>query len=419
MLQTQLGYPGVKYQRLRLVKLPLNGAIWRIPESFPPALSSLIKQGTQSMLKLAIVTNCPAPYRIPVYQRLSQVPGIQLKVIYCCEREPNRFWDLPALDVNHVFLRHRFVTWKDRYIHSNLDVISRLQQFGPNVIVTDGFNPTHLYAFGYARMKRIPHITMTDGTEVSEQTLSGLHRLIRRFVYARSKAFIYASNGGLKLFKSYGIPAARCYQSALCIDNAEFSPARHRPDQKRFDFIFCGRIERVKNPHFALEVARQVSIRLGRKTKMVFVGSGSEEQSVKNLAAQYSDQVQVEFNGFALQHELPSLYHSSRVFLFPTLWDPWGVVANEACAAGLPVIVSPEAGAAGELVRDGENGFICELTVDQWADRAALLLAQPDLLQKFSERSQTRVEEYTFDHAAAGILAACDSHYPFPLRAAA
>ena len=60
------------------------------------------------------------------------------------------------------------------------------------------------------------------------------------------------------------------------------------------------------------------------------------------------------FHGFAAQRELPDLYRSAKVFLFPTLADVWGVVANEACAAGLPVIVSPHAGVAGELVRDDD-----------------------------------------------------------------
>jgi glycosyltransferase involved in cell wall biosynthesis len=366
------------------------------------------------MIKIAIVTNCPAPYRIPVYQRVAQVPGIELQVIFCCEREPNRLWNLPALKFKHAFLRDRFITWKERYIHNNLDVLSSLQQFAPDVIVTDGFNPTHLYAFGYAKIKGLVHVVMTDGTDVSEVALSALHRIARRFVYAHSSAFIFASNGGKKLFESYGVPADRCYKSALCVDNDKFFPRRQGAEQKPFDFMFCGRIEAVKNPHFALEVAREVAIRLGRKIHILYVGDGSQQQDVRNAAAKCAELVHAEFNGFALQQELPSLYRSARIFLFPTQWDPWGVVANEACAAGLPVIVSPEAGAAGELVRNGENGFICELDLAQWTERAVLLLSHPNLLAKFSERSLTVVQEYTFENAAAGILAACAPHLSLP-----
>ncbi|MGV8894753.1 MAG: glycosyltransferase family 4 protein [Burkholderiaceae bacterium] len=358
------------------------------------------------MLKIAIVTNSPPPYRVPIYQRISQASGISLQVIFCCEREPHRKWDLPPLNFNHIFLRERFVKIGGRFIHNNYDVISSLSKFSPDVIVTNGFNPTYLYTFGYALAKGLPHVPMTDGTDISEQKLSYWHRVIRRFVFARSNAFISASFGGQKLYESYGIAAEYCFKSCLCIDNAVFSP-EPKQEEKLFDFIFCGRIEQGKGPLFALNVALEVAKTLNRKIRILFAGAGSQEESVKRAASLQQDLVEAEFNGFATQNELPSLYRSARVFLFPTLGDVWGVVANEACAAGLPVIVSPHAGVAGQLVIDGENGYVCDLNVNLWAERAALLLTHPDVYQRFSERSRFLVSEYTFDKAASGLLAAC------------
>lgn len=93
----------------------------------------------------------------------------------------------------------------------------------------------------------------------------------------------------------------------------------------------------------------------------------------------------------ATQHEPPRLYRSARISLFSTLWDLWGVIINKACAAGLP----------------GENEFVCDLNVSLWRERAALLLTQPDVYQRFAERSRSLVSEYTFDNAASGLLATC------------
>jgi glycosyltransferase involved in cell wall biosynthesis len=73
----------------------------------------------------------------------------------------------------------------------------------------------------------------------------------------------------------------------------------------------------------------------------------------------------------------------------------------------LPVIVSPHAGVTNELVSDGENGFVCELDVGAWAERAELLLTQPAVYQRFSRRSRSVVSEYTFENAALGLVAAC------------
>lgn len=356
-------------------------------------------------IKIALVTNCPAPYRIPALNRLAGTPGISLHVIYCCQREPNREWNLPPARYASTFLRERIIRFRDTYIHNNPDVVAALRRVAPDVIVTTGFNPTHLYAVGYGLYNRLPHVAMTDGTLDSEQCLSALHRWIRRLVYARTQTFVYASLGGKRLYASYGIPDAYCFGACLCVDNSAYAPP---PDQARqFDLLFCGRIEAVKNPFFALDVALRTARRLGRQVSILFVGTGSLEQQLKHQAQLCRDQVQASFNGFAAQEELPGLYRSARLFLFPTTYDPWGVVANEACAAGLPVLVSPHAGAAGELVLDGENGFVAELKPDLWTEHVVSLLTDPDRYRQFSERSRQLVSRYTFDHAAQGILAAC------------
>ncbi len=307
---------------------------------------------------------------------------------------------------DHVFLRERITTFKGRYIHNNPDVVGQLRAFAPDVVVTDQFNPTHLYAFGYAMFKGVAHVPMTDGTWLSEQALSRAHRLVRRFVYAKSSAFVSASIGGQKLYESYGIPAERCFKSYLCIDNDAYLQTSE-PAKKKFDLIFCGRIVPEKGPLFALRVAQETAKKLGRPIRMLFVGAGSEEARAKAFAALQPNLVEAEFHGFALQHDLPALYRSARVFLFPTQADVWGVVANEACAAGLPVIVSPHAGVAGELVIGGDNGFVCELDEQAWAEHAAMLLTRDDVWQEFSRRSLMLVREYSFDNAAAGLLAAC------------
>lgn len=357
-------------------------------------------------MRLAIITNHPPPFRIPVYEIIGNMPGIELQAIFCSRREPNRQWRLPPLRFNHVFLREHFVTRGDNFIHNNLDVLSALHRFAPDAIVTTGFNPTYLYAFSYAMAKGIAHVPMTDGTDVSERALSAWHKRIRRFVYRRSQAFIAASAGGQRLYESYGVAPQRCFRSCLCIDNEEYlRDATH--EEKKYDFIFCGRIVEGKNPLFALRVAHEAARSMGRKISILFVGSGSQEDRVRKEAALMADMVQADFNGFAGQNELPALYRSARLFLFPTLADVWGVVANEAAAAGLPIIVSPHAGVAGELVQHGDNGFVCELDVKLWSRHAVLLLTQPAVYERFALRSRALVSQYTFEQAAAGLVSAC------------
>jgi glycosyltransferase involved in cell wall biosynthesis len=355
---------------------------------------------------IALVTNGPVPYRIPALNQLAALPGIELHVIFCCKREPNRNWDLPPIEFACTYLQERIIRFSDRYIHNNPDVLPALRRLAPDVVITCGFNPTHLYAFAYAWLRQVPHVVMTDGTYDSEQTLSLLHRMVRRLVFARSSAFVWASIGGKKLFASYGIAAARCFRACLCVENTRFEEQVVEPE-RRFDFIFCGRMEAVKNPSFAFDVALATAARLKRKTRILYVGDGSEQGRLEERARWHGDTVEASFHGHATQRDLPLLYRSASIFLFPTSWDPWGVVANEACAAGLPVLVTPHAGAAGELIVDGQNGFVCDLDVDVWAERAVLLLTQPATYTAFSGCSLALVKGFTFKIASEGIMAAC------------
>lgn len=357
------------------------------------------------MTRIVLVTNTPPPYRVPIFNRLAHWPGLDFHAVFCAAREPNRQWDLPPMDFERHWLRERYLTVNGRYIHHNPDVVPLLHRLRPDVVVTDGFNPTYLYAFLYAKLRRWPHVAMTDGTEASERSLSFLHRLARRIVYRGTGGFIAAADGGIRLYRSYGIARERCFHSWLCIDNEAFTPP---PGLVRpFDFIFCGRTEAAKDPLFALAVARATAERLQRRTRLLVVGSGSLDNEIRQAALASSALVDVHCHGFASQGELPALYQSARVFLFPTHADVWGIVANEACAAGLPVLVTPHAGAAGELVIDGVNGWVHELDVDAWSARAAELLTDGQLWQRFSQAGLDAVRRYNFDSAAQGIVDAC------------
>lgn len=355
-------------------------------------------------LRIAMVTNIPAPYRLPIYEHLASDPTVDLCVFFCSGREPDREWDLGAASFKQVFLQEKFVSFRGRFIHTNPDVWGALRTFRPDVVITTGFNPTHLFAYAYTRLHGIRHVAMTDGTCRSEETLSAIHRWVRRRVYAGTRAFIGASDGSFALYRSYGIEPKRIFKSHLCANNAAFFDAT--AVEKRFDFIFCGRFVTIKNPLFAIEVVRQVSRRLGRRASVVFVGSGELEPEMRMAAEASAAETESVFAGFARQDELPQLYGSARILLFPTQWDPWGVVANEACAAGLPVLISPAAGSARELVRDGENGFVIPLNLETWVDAAVRLLSDSALYAAMSARSRALVQEYSFTNAAAGIAQA-------------
>lgn len=355
------------------------------------------------MPSLTIVTNIPAPYRIPIYQKLAEQLGYDnFHVVFCSQKEDNREWIIETNNFAHTFLKTNYIRWQGRYIHYNPEALKVLRQLDSDVVITTGFNPTHLLAFAYSLFYKKVHIPKTDGTFESEQKLTTFHRLIRRIVYHYSKTFLGASMGSLRLYESYGISRDRFFQSHLCANNKAFVPL---PDAARpFDLLFSGRFELEKNPLFALDVAAGVAKTLNRKVSILMLGSGSLLEQSKAYATTLGADVEATFPGFMQQADLPDLYRSAKLFLFPSSWDPWGVVANEACAAGLAVIVSPNPGVANELICAGENGYILPLNMELWVKHAADLLSNEALLEQFSKNSLVKVQNFTYDAAAKGVI---------------
>jgi glycosyltransferase involved in cell wall biosynthesis len=352
-------------------------------------------------LRVAIVTNIPTPYRRPVFEILGAMPDITLKVIYCSAREPDREWDLKATEYDAEYLNDRFVTVGDKFIHSNPEVFGALHRFKPDVVIGTGFNPTHLFAFLYAKMFGCAFVPMTDGTFDSERALSGIHKWVRRRVYRRSKAFIAASDGGFDLYESYNVDPVKIFKSHLCCDNDTFE--REPDTQKKYDLIFSGRFSELKNPLFALDVANIAASLLGRSLSLAFLGAGPLEKEMRRMASQLFERVEIHFLGFAKQSELAAIYKKARVMLFPTLADVWGVVANESLAAGVPVIISPVAGCVPELVRHQCSGLVVPLRVELWARAIIGLLNDPPLCQQMGDAGREIVKGYNYHNAAQGI----------------
>lgn len=356
-----------------------------------------------SKVKVVIVTNVPPPYRIPAWRLLAETVGIDLHLVFCAQPYIDTSLSPADYGFNCHFLGGHYKIMDNRFNHCNLKVWTVLNRLQPDVLITTGYVPTFLFAFAWAIVHRVPHIAMTDGTFDSEKVLSWLHKLVRHIVLNLSRSFVGASLGSQTLFKSYGIATHRIHLSCLCTDNSKFN---HPHSAQPMDLLFCGRFIALKRPLFALEVAKQTAIRLQRRVSINLVGSGILEPELHAYAAEIAEYVDCHFSGYASQSELPLHYANARLFLFPTENDTWGVVANEACAAGLPVIITPHAGAAGELVVDKVNGFVCTLDIAQWTDAVVTLLNDPKLYAEFSANSQKQVSKYNFENAAHGLLAA-------------
>jgi glycosyltransferase involved in cell wall biosynthesis len=360
-------------------------------------------------LKLVIVTNIPAPYRLPIYERLNNKYKNNFLVIYCSEKESNRKWNLDEFKFNHIFLKKNVKAKKDgfNFIHNNPDVFLKLKNYNPDIIITTGFNPTHLYAWIYAKLFRKKHICMTDGWIYSESSLSTMHKIIRKIIFQSSSAFIGASKNSLDLYRSYGISDEKLFQSHLCINNEHFKNNKQFEDRE-YDLMFSGQFTERKLPIFFAEIVQKVLKKIPN-IKVLILGDGPLKEEF--FLVLDNANINYYYAGFVKQEELPKYYSSSKLFLFTTRLDPWGVVVNEAMASGTPVLTTPYTGVVNDLLIDKKNGFILPIDSKIWSKKVLEVLNNPELWNSLSKASKERVEDFNFDVAAKGIIDASEFAY--------
>lgn len=352
--------------------------------------------GVRGLGRVVIVTNAPAPYRSPVFAEL----GDDYEIVFCAATESNRKWGPVDLPFRHRFVPGRVHRHTDgfNYIYFNWKILKVLKELDPLVVVTTGFNPTHLLAFAWALLYSRRHITMTDGTATSESGFSLIRRLLRRMIYRMSSAFIVTGWGGRALLQTYGVDRNRIFVSRL---SAPAYPGKNPSmSEREFDVLFCGQLHPRKAPLFFVEVCKSIRESRGGCRALVIGDGPLRDQVIHALDAASIDHTYLDAVPYA---SIAAQYGRAKVLLFPTLLDPWGLVANEAFAAGTPVITSPEAGVAGDLVIEGVNGHIAPLDVETWRTLTLGLIEQPDKWLAFSEAARAQSREFSFAAAAAGI----------------
>jgi glycosyltransferase involved in cell wall biosynthesis len=103
------------------------------------------------------------------------------------------------------------------------------------------------------------------------------------------------------------------------------------------------------------------------------------------------------------QGVLAAAYASARVLAFPSRGDAWGLVANEAVLCGTPVLASPHATAAIELIQRYGVGRVQPLDVNAWCDALLDMVASPERWRTFSARRLEAVASFGVARSVAAL----------------
>jgi glycosyltransferase involved in cell wall biosynthesis len=184
---------------------------------------------------------------------------------------------------------------------------------------------------------------------------------------------------------------------------AEFR--RQRQWDGKFVYLFSGQFTERKGVDLLLTAFARVA-RERSDVALALLGDGPLRAGLlEGLEPEVRRRVQSP--GHVAQADLPAWFAAADAFVFPSRHDGWGVVVNEACAAGLPVVTMDSVGAAHDLVVDGQNGFVLSRDDAEGLYRRMRWLAEhPREARKFGERSRELVAKFSLERGIELLEAA-------------
>jgi glycosyltransferase involved in cell wall biosynthesis len=336
-------------------------------------------------VRCAIVPPTPVPYREPLFRALSERPDLEISVIYQSAGQPS--WDVPGewFPAEHRYPAVHLRAWQRRRpgrtpVVSPRGLEGALRRADPDCVVVWEYGAASLRTLAWCRRHRRAYVIFTECTPQIDSMLSRWQLELHRRLARRADAVIAASSSARDRMRGFGVPDGRIHVALQAADVERFRAAVAPARREGCRVISVGRL--VPDKNFATLIRAMPA-----DAELEIVGSGFLEHELKQLAG--ASPARVDFRGHVPPSELPSLYAAADVYALISTYEPFGVAVREAAAAGLPIVCSRTAGAAGDVAVDGRNAILVDPDdVEGIAGALARLAHDPDLRARMGEESR-------------------------------
>lgn len=351
----------------------------------------------KNKLKIMILHNIVTPYRLPLFEELSK--KYDLTVYFCRETDNEREWStklkgysfkykiLPSKNIGPFVINP---TLRGELEENEFDLY--LLDENPE----NAFSIKKVIQFAKKRdKKRVLWNERIDNEIYSILKLKNsflnciysivreIYRKYREGLYKESNSFITFSNRSKNFLVFNQTPNNRIFFTEQIMPESLLPKPtwKDRPTEfKNKKIIFyLGYLNERKGVNYLIEAFNK----LNRKdTFLLIAGTGNQEGRLRRLA---KNNPSIKFLGYLDGINKANYYSISDFFVFPTLYDVWGLVINEAFYYGLPIISTDKAVGA-ELIDGGKTGFIIkDKDSNILAESIKKLLDNPKLLTRMKK----------------------------------
>lgn len=380
-------------------------------------------------MKIAYLLSHPIQYQVPMIRQINAEPDLYLKVFYCSDISVGEHfdegfgkkfaWDVPLLEgYDYEFLPaigdSKKLSWARPFNYGLMRALKR------------GRFDT-LWVHGYNRLFFLQAIVCAK--------MMGLKVFIRDEAWAKSKkrpqnnflwkkmaflvlnrlvdAFLAIGKCNRDYYLANGIGAEKIFLAPYSVDNDFFTEKGSLADvtqlrkqlnisEDRKVILYASKLSRRK---CVLDlISAFAMLKKNDKDKnsiLVIVGSGELEGEASKITQEFGMQNEVVMVGFKNQTDLPAYYKLADVFVLPSENEPWGLAVNEAMCCGAAIVASDEVGAAFDLVKDNQNGYIFKTgDVNDLAEKLETSLVNSE---QFGQKSREIIANWGFSQIIEGL----------------
>lgn len=384
-------------------------------------------------IRLAYLVSHPIQYQAPLLKKISQDENIDLVVLYRSDLSVKEYrdeefgvkvhWDLNLLDG----YEYRFIPmlWRSYRIGFfspvNRGILDLLKKEQIDILWVHGWGSlTNILAIIWAIYLNIPILMRGESSLHTEKYFwprAKIKKMFLNILFKNISAFLAIGSANKEFYLNYGIDQRKIFMMPYAVDNQRLKMAINLSldpvniksdliiDCDRKVLLFVGKFTERKRAKDLMDAYICLS-RVEHNFKLpslIFVGDGDCRKELEVLKELHGLN-QVHIVGFKNQTELPHYFNLADIFIMPSMSEPWGLVLNEAMCAGCAVIASDQVGAAFDLVRNDENGYIYPAgDVNELAKVLIQLLSNECEITRMGNRSLEIIAEWSYRENVIGL----------------
>ena len=242
------------------------------------------------------------------------------------------------------------------------ELAKKLSSMNLDILALSGYYELGMVvALAWAKVYGKKVILLSESKE-DDTPRNTFKELIKKFIVGLYDAAIVGGKPHQRYLEKLGMSPDSIFFGYDVVKNDDFAPDRIRhlpaPIVPPF-FLAINRFIPKKNLIFLIDAYAQYlqKIEPNLGWHLVLCGDGEMRSQIEQKIQELEIQDWVHLTGFLQQPELLPYFAHAKCFVHASTTEQWGLVVNEAMAAGLPVLVSNRCGCYEDLVIEGVNGY--------------------------------------------------------------